>query len=122
MVVGLLKPYVPLAKGVVDDVVGFFPTGLILCVAAGCVEHKKYWSAFVKEFVGTLEMIVFTFSAGKWIGASDITIAWTWHACGVVLADYLGTFCDGMESKRKESTDRSIHEMDFRDEKDTSIK
>lgn len=85
-----MKPYVPILKDAVDDVVAFFPTGLILSVAAGCVEHRKYWSAYVKEFIGTLLMVVFTFSAGKWIGQDDITIAWSAHAVGVVLADYIG--------------------------------
>ena len=91
MAEALLKPYVPLLKDAVDDVVAFFPTGLILSVAAGCVEYRKYWSAYVKEFIGTLLMIVFTFSAGKWIGQDDITVAWSVHAVGVVLADYIGT-------------------------------
>jgi len=90
MIEDILKPYVPTLKNAVDDVTGFFPTGLILSVAAGCVEHKKYWSAYVKEFIGTLLMIVFTFSAGKWIGADDITVAWSVHAVGVILADYIG--------------------------------
>ena len=91
MIEGLLKPYVPLLKTTVDDATGFLPNGLILSVAAGLVEHQKYWNAYVKEFIGTLLMIIFTFSAGKWIGESDLTIAWSAHAAGVVLADYLGT-------------------------------
>lgn len=67
-----------------------FGPGLIISVAAGCVEHRKYWSAYVKEFIGTLLMVVFTFSAGKWIGADDLIVAWSAHAVGVVLADYIG--------------------------------
>ena len=91
MIEAILKPYIPALKSAVDDVTGFFPTGLILSVAAGCVESKQYWSAYYKEFIGTLLMIIFTFSAGKWIGQDDITIAWSAHAVGVILADYLGT-------------------------------
>jgi len=85
-----LKDYVPLLKTTVEDAVGLFGPGLILSVAAGCVEHRKYWSAYVMEFIGTLLMVVFTFSAGKWIGADDMTVAWSAHAVGVVLADYIG--------------------------------
>lgn len=90
MIQGILKPFVPILKDAVDTVTDFLPAGLILSVAAGCVEHKKYWSAYVKEFIGTLLMIVFTFSAGKWIGQDDMTIAWSAHAVGVILADYIG--------------------------------
>jgi len=90
MIEGILKPYVPTIQTAVDDVVAFFPPGVLLSVAAGCVEHRKYWSAYVKEFIGTLLMVVFTFSAGKWIGEDDITVAWSAHAVGVVLADYIG--------------------------------
>ena len=86
----MFQAYVPLIKDVVDNITGFFPAGLILSVAAGCVEHKKYWEAYVKEFIGTLLMVVFTFSAGKWIGQDDITVAWSVHSVGVVLADYVG--------------------------------
>lgn len=85
-----LKEYVPLLKTATDDAVGLFGPGLILSVAAGCVEHRKYWSAYVREFIGTLLMVVFTFSAGKWVGADDMTVAWSAHAVGVILADYIG--------------------------------
>lgn len=87
----LLQPFVPVLKNAVDDITGFFPNGLILSVAAGCVEHRKHWEAYYKEFIGTLLMVVFTFSAGKWIGGNDMMVAWSVHSVGVVLADYLGT-------------------------------
>ena len=87
-----LKSFVPLLKTAVDDTIGLFGPGLIISVAAGCVEHRKYWSAYVKEFIGTLLMVVFTFSAGKWIGADDLIVSWSAHAVGVVLADYIGTY------------------------------
>ena len=93
MIEALLKPYVPTLQTAIDDLVAFFPPGVILSVAAGCVEHRKYWSAYVKEFIGTLLMVVFTFSAGKWIGQDDVMVAWSAHAVGVVLADYFGTYC-----------------------------
>lgn len=85
-----MTDFIPTLKIAIDDITSFFPTGLIMSVAAGCVESKKYWSAYVKEFVGTVLMVGFTFSAGKWIGQDDITIAWSVHAVGVILADYLG--------------------------------
>eukprot|EP00980_Cylindrotheca_fusiformis_P020173 scaffold7250_cov131-Cylindrotheca_fusiformis.AAC.2 len=72
------------------DVLDFIPPGLILSVAAGCIENRKYWDAYVKELVGTMMMIAFTFSAGKWIGAESWVLAWSWHAVGVVAADYFG--------------------------------
>jgi len=90
MIESILKPFVPTAKTLFDELVALFPPGLILSVAAGCVEHRKYWSAYVKEFIGTVLMVGFTFSAGKWIGQDDVTIAWSVHSVGVVLADYIG--------------------------------
>jgi len=86
----MIKPFIPILKATFEDAAAIFPTGLILSIAAGCVEHKKYWSAYIKEFIGTLLMIICTFSAGKWFGQDDITIAWTGHAIGVVAADKLG--------------------------------
>jgi hypothetical protein len=90
MIASLLKPHIPAAKTLFDEGVALFPPGLILSVAAGCVEHRKYWSAYVKEFIGTILMVGFTFSAGKWIGQDDVMVAWSVHSAGVVLADYFG--------------------------------
>lgn len=72
------------------DLTSFVPPGLGLSVATGYLEDGKYLSAFRHEFVGSLLMIVCTFSAGKWIGSSDMRLAWTSHALGVVTADYFG--------------------------------
>lgn len=90
MIESILKPHVPTVKTLFDEVFAAFPPGLLLSVGAGLVEHRKYWSAYVKEFWGTLLMVGFTFSAGKWIGADDIMIAWSVHSVGVILADYIG--------------------------------
>jgi len=90
MIESILRPYVPTVGTLFDEFIALFPPGLILSVAAGCVEHRKYWSAYVKEFIGTVLMIGFTFSAGKWIGQDDIMVAWSVHSVGVILADYLG--------------------------------
>jgi len=90
MIASLLKPHIPAAKILFDEGVALFPPGLILSVAAGCVEHRKYWSAYVREFIGTILMVGFTFSAGKWIGQDDVMVAWSVHSVGVILADYFG--------------------------------
>jgi glycerol uptake facilitator-like aquaporin len=47
-------------------------------------------AAYRSEFVGSMLMIAFTFSAGKWIGSESVRVAWTSHALGVVCADYFG--------------------------------
>lgn len=91
MIGDMFKPHFPTAKTFFDDAIAFFPPGLIISVAAGCVEHGKYFrSAYAKEFIGTVLMVLFTFSAGKWVGQDDVNIAWSVHAVGVVLADYFG--------------------------------
>ncbi|KAG7344750.1 MIP family channel protein [Nitzschia inconspicua] len=86
----MVKDHVATISSVFDDVLNFFPPGIVLSVAAGCVEHRKYWNVYVKEFVGTMLMVGFTFSAGKWIGQDSWMVAWAIHAVGVVLADYFG--------------------------------
>ena len=91
MIASILKPHIPAAKILFDEGVALFQPGLILSVAAGCVEHRKYWSAYVREFIGTILMVGFTFSAGKWIGQDDVMVAWSVHSVGVILADYIGT-------------------------------
>jgi len=72
------------------DIMEFLPPGLILVVAFAFIEHGKYLSAFRNEFIGSLLMICFTFSAGKWVGKSDFKIAWAAHAVGVIAADRIG--------------------------------
>jgi hypothetical protein len=90
----MVKAHIATFSSVFEDIVNFFPPGLLLSVAVGCVEHRKYWTIYVKEFVGTILMVGFTFSAGKWIGEDAWVVAWIMHACGVVAADYVGTFVD----------------------------
>jgi hypothetical protein len=74
----------------VQDLANFVPPGLFLTIAPAFVEGGKYLASFRQEFVGTLIMIVCTFSAGKWIGAQDRNVAWFAHFCGVIAADLLG--------------------------------
>lgn len=72
------------------DIFAFLPPGLVLLFAAAFIEGGKYAATFRKEFVGTLLMIVCTFSAGKWIGMEDWRVAWVSHSIGVITADYVG--------------------------------
>jgi glycerol uptake facilitator-like aquaporin len=86
----MVKDYVLAASGFFNDLVNFVTPGLILSFAAGCVESRKYFGIYVKEFIGSILMICFTFSAGKWIGQDSIALAWSFHAVGVIAADYFG--------------------------------
>ena len=86
----MVKAQVATLSTVFHDVASFFPPGIFMAVAAGCVEHRKYWSKFVAEFLGTILMVGCTFSAGKWLGKDSWQMAWLFHAIGVVAADKIG--------------------------------
>lgn len=86
----MVKDYVSSVSSFFNDFVDFLPPGLFLSLAASNVANGKYFDVYVKEFVGTMLMIVFTFSAGKWVGQDSWEAAWIFHAIGVVLADYFG--------------------------------
>jgi glycerol uptake facilitator-like aquaporin len=73
-----------------QEVLAYVPPGLGITLAAGFIEKGKYLGSFRQELVGTLLMIVFTFSAGKWIGAASRNVAWIAHAIGVIAADKIG--------------------------------
>lgn len=87
----MVKAHVATLSSLFNGMIDFFPPGIVLSLAAGCVEHRKYWNVYVKEFIGSVLMIGFTFSAGKWVGKNSWEVAWILHAGGVVLADYFGT-------------------------------
>jgi len=72
-----------------QDVASYIPPGLIPASAAAFLEGGKYIGPFRQEFVGTLVMIVLTFSAGKWIGQNDKMVAWSSHFVGVIAADFV---------------------------------
>ena len=72
------------------DFVTIVPPCLLIFVASGFINEGKYLKQFRQEFIGTLRMIAFTFSAGKWIGKESVLVAWTSHFVGVVAADYIG--------------------------------
>lgn len=72
------------------DLVSYIPPGFFLAFSTAFIEGGKYIKAFRHEFIGTLLMIVCTFSAGKWVGSQSLRLAWTSHGLGVIVADYLG--------------------------------
>lgn len=72
------------------DINAFIPPLLLILLPSAFIDGGKYLNgAFRHEFIGTLIMVGLTFSAGKWIGADDINIAWTAHLFGVIAADYI---------------------------------
>jgi len=73
-----------------SDMWELVPPGLFLSLAAGRIEKGKYWDVYIKEFIGSMMMIAFTFSAGKWVGTQSWEFAWAWHVVGVIAADYFG--------------------------------
>lgn len=82
-------PVITLLSSVYQRFAPLVPPGLAVCVASAFVGDGKYLAAYQQEFVGTLVMIGLTFSPGKWIGVDSLALAWTAHAVGVVMADWL---------------------------------
>ena len=79
-----------LLASAIHAVAPYVPPGLVLSVAACFIVGGKYTTFWRNEFIGTLLMVSFTFSAGKWVGADSQNVAWLSHAIGVVAADYIG--------------------------------
>ena len=90
LLVSKMKEIVTSIKLFFNGFVDMLPPGLLLSASASYVGGGKYFDAYVKEFIGTMLMICFTFSSGKWIGTDSIQVAWTAHLIGVIAADYLG--------------------------------
>lgn len=86
----MVKTLVEKLSAFLYDFVSFTPPGLGLSIATAFIEGGKYLQAYRHEFVGSLLMIAFTFSAGKWIGSTSLRLAWGSHALGVIAADYFG--------------------------------
>mmetsp|Transcript_29416 Transcript_29416/g.68577 ORF Transcript_29416/g.68577 Transcript_29416/m.68577 type:complete len:279 (-) Transcript_29416:1561-2397(-) len=84
-----MKDIVSMAEIFVRDLVGYLPPGLAPAAASAFIENGKYAAQWRGEFIGTLLMVVMTFSAGKWIGADSENVAWISHAAGVVASDYM---------------------------------
>ena len=85
----MVKSLVETFSHFLNTVLGYVPPGLSLSLATSAIEDGKYLSSYRHEFVGSLLMIVCTFSAGKWIGSESRNVAWISHALGVITADYL---------------------------------
>ena len=62
---------------------------VVLLVAISCISDRRYFNDFKTEFIGTLLMILFTFSAGSWFFAENAYLAALLHLCGVVASDKL---------------------------------
>jgi len=86
----MVKEYISQLESFVSDVVGYLPPGLTPSFASAFIEGGKYFKDYRGEFIGTLIMVVCTFSAGKWIGQDSENVAWIAHAMGVVAADFIG--------------------------------
>jgi hypothetical protein len=102
----MVKPAFEALSSTIQYASAFFPPGLVISLAAANIEGGKYWKVYKAEFVGTMLMIVCTFSAGKWWGADSLPIAWTMHALGVICADYFGggPHVNVSENKKKETS------------------
>jgi hypothetical protein len=74
----------------VHDVVEYFPPLIFPIFATAFICDREYLKCFSQELVGSIIMICFTFSAGKWIGSESVRTAWTSHFFGVIAADYVG--------------------------------
>jgi glycerol uptake facilitator-like aquaporin len=86
----MVKPLIEALSVFLQDLLKYFPPGILLTIAPAFIDGGKYFSCFRHELIGTLLMIACTFSAGKWIGTNDVRVAWASHAIGVVFADYFG--------------------------------
>lgn len=85
-----MKSFAAAFSAIVHDAIEFFPPGIVPIVASAFIADRAYVKPFLKELVGSIIMICFTFSAGKWIGSESVRVAWTSHFFGVVAADYVG--------------------------------
>jgi glycerol uptake facilitator-like aquaporin len=82
--------YVESLSAFMTNLTKIIPPGLGMALAPAFIQGGEYLSAFRHEFVGSLLMIAFTFSAGKWIGSESMQVAWISHFLGVIAADFLG--------------------------------
>lgn len=74
----------------VHDVVDFIPPFFLPIMATAFICDRQYFKCFAQELIGSIIMICFTFSAGKWIGSESLRVAWTSHFFGVIAADFVG--------------------------------
>lgn len=86
----MVKTLVESLSVTVKDTVEYIPPGALMAFAPAFLMKGQFMKEFRMEFVGSLLMIAFTFSAGKWIGNDSMRTAWFSHFLGVVAADYFG--------------------------------
>ena len=72
----MVAEHVSSLNSLFSDMWELVPPGLFLSLAAGRIEKGKYWDVYIKEFIGSMMMIAFTFSAGKWVGTQSWEFAW----------------------------------------------
>lgn len=77
-------------SGFLGKFADFLPPGLGLSLSSSFLQRGEYLTSYRHEFIGTLLMVAFTFSAGKWIGGESMRMAWTSHFLGVIAADWFG--------------------------------
>jgi len=56
------------------------PPGLLLTLLVVPISNFKHMKTYFNEFIGTMLMIGFTFSPGKWIFAESLYLAWAVHS------------------------------------------
>jgi len=85
----LIMPIALLTK-LISQLASYTPPGLLLSLMGAFIVNSKFLPAYKDEFKGTLLMIAFTFSAGKWVGSDAWEVAWLAHFVGVIAADRIG--------------------------------
>ena len=86
----MVKTIIEAISSIANNFENFTPPGLAVFFATVFINDGKYLKQARQEFVGTLMMIAFTFSAGKWVGKNNVTVAWISHFLGVIASDFLG--------------------------------
>jgi len=79
-----------LISSLVTSISEIIPPGLLLTLLVVPISNYKYVQTYIDEFIGTMLMIGFTFSPGKWIFAESLYLAWAVHSLGVIAADKIG--------------------------------
>ena len=85
----MVKTVVETLSSITKGTIDFLPPGLILSISSAFIDEGQWVETYVREFLGSMVMIAFTFSAGKWIGTESVNVAWISHYFGVLAADKL---------------------------------
>ena len=76
-------------SALISQLASILPPGLVSFLAIAFMPTNGS-NPFFAEVIGTIMMVAFTFSPGKWIFADAEYPSWVVHAMGVVAADKLG--------------------------------